>query len=130
MSITAYLLGLQHIGLPTSDVEKTKAFYESLGFSCMYETLWEGHPLRFFILNGLVIEVYYVEKSAFTDGSWDHIALDVSDIEKTLEEVHSLGYKELEQGIQSMPVFDHGVRYFTIRGPNGEKVEFNQKIRK
>lgn len=96
----------------------------------MYETLWEGHPLRFFILNGLVIEVYYGEKSAFTDGSWDHIALDVSDIEKTLEEVHSLGYKELEQGIQSMPVFDHGVRYFTIRGPNGEKVEFNQKIRK
>ena len=30
--------GLQHIGLPTNDLEKTVAFYEGLGFSCLLYT--------------------------------------------------------------------------------------------
>ena len=28
--------GLQHIGLPTNDLEKTVAFYEGLGFSVAF----------------------------------------------------------------------------------------------
>lgn len=128
MSVSTYIKGLQHIGLPSKDVEKTKSFYESLGFTTLFETERHGHMLRFFVQKGLVLEVYYSEKPALKDGAWDHVAIDVSDIEKTLEEVHKLGYKELENGIQDMPIFEHGVRYFTIRGPNGEKVEFNQKL--
>ena len=37
--------GLQHIGLPTNDLEKTVAFYEGLGFSlrCVRSTKPQGN---------------------------------------------------------------------------------------
>lgn len=34
--------GLQHIGLPTNDLEKTVAFYEGLGFSVALRTVNEA----------------------------------------------------------------------------------------
>ena len=41
-----------------------------------------------------------------------------------------VGYKivEGEDGPILLPFFDKGVRYFTIEGPNKEKIEFNQKL--
>ena len=32
MKISDFCTGLQHIGVPTNDIERTKAFYEQLGF--------------------------------------------------------------------------------------------------
>ena len=32
MKISDFCTGLQHIGVPTNDIERTKAFYEHLGF--------------------------------------------------------------------------------------------------
>ena len=54
--------------------------------------------------------------------------LDVTDIERVYAEVSNLGYHELEEGIQFLPFWNHGVRFFTIQGPNSEKVEFSQML--
>ena len=42
--------GLQHIGLPTNDLEKTVAFYHELGFETAFETVNEaaGERVAFF----------------------------------------------------------------------------------
>lgn len=61
-------------------------------------------------------------------GAIDHIALDVSDIEAAYALVQGLGYPVVSQGIESMNVWENGVRYFTILGPNQERVEFNQYL--
>ena len=52
--------GLQHIGLPTNDLEKTVAFYEGLGFSVALRTVNEaaGEQVAFLQLKKLMNEAY------------------------------------------------------------------------
>lgn len=52
----------------------------------------------------------------------------MSDIEAAYALVQGLGYPVVSQGIESMNVWENGVRYFTILGPNQERVEFNQYL--
>ena len=35
MSVTQWTTGIQHIGIPTSDIETTIRFYEGLGFQLL-----------------------------------------------------------------------------------------------
>ncbi len=128
MGIASYVTGLQHIGIPTNDLEKTLAFYQSLGFERQYETNNNGEEVAFLQLKQVMIETYQNHQGAMAHGAIDHIALDVSDIEAAYREVGKLGYTTLEDGIQSLPFWKRGVRFFTIEGPNKEKVEFSQML--
>ena len=114
--------GLQHIGLPTNDLEKTVAFYEGLGFSVALRTVNEaaGEQVAFLQLKELMIEAYQTGRAAGRAGAVDHIALDVADVD-TL-------YELLDDAVRFLPFWARGVRFFTILGPNGEKVEFSQKL--
>ena len=38
------------------------------------------------------------------------------------------GYELLDDAVRFLPFWARGVRFFTILGPNGEKVEFSQKL--
>ena len=75
-----------------------------------------------------MIETYQNHQATMSHGSIDHIALDVTDIEAAYAEIGKLGYTVLEDGIQSLPFWAKGVRFFTIEGPNKEKVEFSQML--
>ena len=130
--------GLQHIGLPTNDLEKTVAFYEGLGFSVALRTVNEaaGEQVAFLQLKELMIEAYQTGRAAGRAGAVDHIALDVADVD-TLDvaDVDTLfvllrdgGYELLDDAVRFLPFWARGVRFFTILGPNGEKVEFSQKL--
>ena len=120
------ITGLAHLGLPTADVEKTVRFYKQLGF----EVDWEGtKDQSIFLKNGdCVIEIYQEEHPAMIDGGWDHVALSTPDFEAVYSYTRSLGYEALEGKICQLPFYSNGVRYFTILGPNHEKVEFSQKL--
>ena len=121
--------GVQHIGIPTNDIEATTRFYEGLGFKMALSTKGKSNEkVIFFRLGNLTIETYESENAVGKTGAIDHIALDVANIEKAFESAKTSGYKTLENGIQFLPFWDNGVRYFTILGPNGEKIEFNQMI--
>lgn len=130
MSVKNYVNGLQHIGVPTNDIEKTIAFYESLGFECVMRTVNEAakEPVAFLEMQGVMIETYQNNIACGVKGALDHVALDVTDIEKVFDEIRRGGYKMLDEDIQFLPFWDRGVRFFTIEGPNGEKVEFGQKL--
>ena len=119
MLLKGNLRGLQHIGLPVTNLERSKAFYSELGF-----------------LEELSLELYQLEQEERqmianrTDGHIDHIALDVMDIEQAYTEICAAGLEILEEDAPVfLPFWDQGVKYFTIRGPDGEKVEFNQILR-
>lgn len=122
------VLGLQHIGIPTDCFDKTIAFYQSLGFTIIHATIHDSNRVAFLKLSDVVMEVYEDEDAAMYRGAIDHVALNVSDIQGAHSLVRNLGYWELEGGIQTLPFFTNGVSYFTIEGPNAEKIEFSQYL--
>jgi len=122
-----YLNGIQHIGLPTGDMDKTVAFYQGLGFEVAYETDLNGQRVVFLKLGNLVLESY-VDNACMKTGAIDHIAIDVSDIDACFAEAKKAGYEMLETEVQYLPFWANGVKYFNIVGPNKEKIEFSQML--
>lgn len=120
--------GIQHVGIPTADMDKTVAFYEKLGFAVAYRTVLDGDPVCFLSGNGITFEAYQTADATGKAGAIDHIALDVADIDEALQTITALGFTPIEGGICSLPFWERGVRYFTIAGPNAEKIEFSQRL--
>lgn len=121
--------GLQHIGIPTDKIDDTIHFYEGLGFCTVLCTEGKsGQKVAFLKLGDFVIETYENCQTAQKAGAIDHFALDVEDIEKAYSIIKSGAYEIIENGIQFLPFWENGVRYFTIRGPNNEKIEFIQML--
>lgn len=124
-----YIDGLQHIGIPVDDIDISGTFYESLGFKEVYRVYYEPDRqwIRFMELNDLVLELYQ-ESSVKRDGAINHLALNCLDIDKEYEKIVKLGYKVLSNGVESMDIWDKGVRFFIISGPDRERIEFCQRL--
>ena len=124
------ITGVQHLGIPTNDIEKTIDFYMSLGFCIVLRTVNEaaGEQVCFLQLKNLVIETYQNGNAINKTGAIDHFSLDVCDIEAAFAQAKRCDYMMLDSEIQFLPFWKHGVRFFTILGPNGEKVEFCQML--
>lgn len=130
MKVSNVITGLQHIGIPTDRMEETITFYESLGFQIVHRTVNEAsHSAVVFLeMKGLLIETWESREACKRVGAIDHVALDVDDIEKAFSTVKYLGYPLLDKEIRFLPFWEKGVRFFTIKGPNCEKIEFCQKL--
>ena len=98
--------GIAHIGIPTNDMEKTIEFYRNLGFQVLLETYNEKacEKVAFLQLQNYCIETFENHQAVMADGAYQHVALDVADI------------------------WENGVKFFMIKGPNEEKIEFCQKL--
>lgn len=124
---TANLTGIQHIGLPTKDLEATIQFYEGLGFQVANRSETpDGVPVVFLKLNNCVMESWVETNPALRNGAIDHISLDVRDIDAAYEEAVAGGYRITTNGIEALPFWEKGVRFFKIEGPNKESIEFCQ----
>lgn len=134
------LQGLQHLGLPVTNLERSKAFYTQLGFTeaMRVDIQPRSEVIRVAMMEhtGFVIELYESgpEKrsqiAARSDGHIDHVALNVLDIEQAYAEIKAAGIEILEDNAPVyLPFWKNGVKYFTVRGPDGEKVEFNQILK-
>ena len=121
--IQDYLTGLQHIGIPTQDIQATVAFYQGLGFQITWQT--EKGDVVFLKLSDLVVETYLGDTNPRT-GAIDHLTINVTDIRKVFDDVKAAGYTLTDPEIITLPFFDKGCSYFMIEGPNKERVEFNQ----
>ena len=125
-----FALGLQHVGLPTNDLKATIAFYESLGFETVYQVKNEaaGEDVAFLRLQGLTLEVYENGKAAMESGAIDHLAIDVTDVEAAYRLAQEQGYEIVSDGVEFLPFWNNGVKYFILLGPNRERIEFNQYL--
>ena len=126
MAFSKIATGLQHIGIPNNDIEKTIAFYTSLGFTVAHRANNNGELVAFLRLGDLTIETYQNGKAAFINGAVDHVAINVTDVEEAHRIAEELHLEIIEEG--QLPFWDNGVKYFTVLGPNREKVEFNQYL--
>ena len=130
MNVKEQLNGIQHIGIPTNNIEATVQFYEKLGFQTALRTLNEeaGEKVAFLKLGSLVIETYENKAAKMKAGAIDHVAIDVKDIERVYEMIDREGMNTTNDIIHFLPFWENGVRFFTIEGPNKEKIEFSQYL--
>lgn len=82
MSVVQWTTGIQHIGIPTSDIETTIRFYEGLGFQTMHTNQVPANQAKvaFLQLGNLMIETY-AEGGNGIDGAINHFALNCTDIQ-------------------------------------------------
>ena len=126
MAFSKIATGLQHIGVPTNDIERTLAFYTALGFEVAHRADNKGEQVAFLRLGDLTIETYQNFRAVGAAGAVDHIAINVTDVDEARRIADEMRLEVIEEG--ELPFWDNGVRYFTILGPNREKLEFNQYL--
>lgn len=121
--------GLQHIGVPTKKFEQSKKFYQSLGFKLVNTEDNNGSQVGFYQLGSLMIESWESPAEAPEKvGSINHIALDTDDIAAAFAQVQKLDVEFVENGIQSLPYWENGIKYFNFYGPNKEIFEVCQRL--
>ena len=100
MTMQENVMGMQHLGLPCVDMEKSMTWYtEVLGFEKIEEKVMpEDNIHAAFLKKGnLVLEMYHLDEetmkeiAARSDGHIDHLALDVKDIQAAFEEMKKTG---------------------------------------
>lgn len=130
MDLKTYTTGIQHIGIPTNDIEKTIAFYKELGFETALQTVNEeaGEKVAFLKLETLVIETYENKAAKLESGAIDHVAINVKDIEEVYQYIEKKQMNTTKDTIHFLPFWENGVRFFIIEGPNKERIEFSQYL--
>ena len=130
MNLKDQMNGVQHVGVPTNDIETTIKFYEALGFEIAFQTVNEAanEKVAFLKLGNLVIETYENKAAKMESGAIDHVAINVKDIEEVYRYIEAEKMNTTKDTIHFLPFWDNGVRFFTIEGPNKEKVEFSQYL--
>lgn len=125
MNITDNFTGLQHIGIPINDIEETVKFYKSLGFEAVLRTInaEANEKVAFMRLNGLKNR-----SAVMSYGAVDHIALNVKSADEAFKFVNESGLNNTKDSIHFLPFWENGVKFFTIEGPNKEKIEFSQYL--
>ncbi len=130
--------GWSHLGIPVTDIESSKQFYQRFGFALTMDVAIPSgeETVRIAMLekDGFTLEFYQLtgdarqEVGRRSDGYIDHFTLEVADIESAFYELNQAGITPLSDGPIDLPVGERGVRYFFVRGPQGEKIEFNQRL--
>ncbi len=122
--------GIQHVGIPVSDIDRTIEFYKSLGFepALLTENKAANERVAFLRLGNLIIEAYGNKATEKRSGAIDHIALDVKNIDTLYEQIRNEGHRIVEEKVMSLPFWENGVKFFTILGPDNEKIEFCEKL--
>lgn len=143
MEIKDFTIGVQHIGIPTNDIKKTIEFFQLLGFDIAFRTINGPEKVAFLQLHNLVIETYQNHQAKMEYGAIDHIAIDVKNIDALFEEVKAKAieaekvatekqatslFRMLDTQVNGLPFWEKGVKFFTIEGPNKEKIEFCERL--
>lgn len=117
-----------HIGYQVSDLTRSLTFYESLGFKIQRrfsKISPQGEiEVAFLEMGGAVLELYQLPSGTLFDVprcGIDHIALEVSNLEAVVKVLKMLRYP-LDEG----PIQEDQVRFLLIRGPDGERLEFDE----
>lgn len=132
--------GLQHIGIPVTDMPRSLAFYEKLGFTKVMDKPfdYEGSVGQCCMMEreGAVLELYQFPPNGLEDirsrsnGHIDHITFGVKNIDAAFEELLTAGFQIDEDKPVFLDFWESGCHFFNVIGPDGERLEFNEIIQK
>jgi len=136
--INLQINAIQHIGIPVTDIKASEAFYSRLGFANVMRAGFTdgGQPGTCIMMQrvAMIIELYQLPEHALGEirnrknGHIDHVAFDVPDIDAAFATLKHAGFNMLEPEPVFLQFWERGCRYFNITGPDGERLEFNQKL--
>ncbi len=111
MNIKELINGVQHVGIPTDNLDKSIKFYETIGFEVIYQTVNEAadEKVAFMQLGNLVMEIYENHRATMKTGSIDHVALDVNDIEKVFEYIRTTSIEMIDDKVMSLPFWENEI---------------------
>lgn len=120
-----------HIGVAVSEVDKNAQWYQDiLGFQIKAKFVGRtGHNVYFLEgANNAIYEMYQDDNlDPAVAGKIDHIAYDSQDIYADYQFCMDAGYDIVTNGVEEIPHFwEKGCKYFKIKSPAGEQVEFCQ----
>lgn len=128
--------GIQHIGIPVTDMTRSQPFYEKLGFEqVMRDTFEHGGDTGLCCMmkrGEVVIELFQMPPGELEEirrrgnGHIDHIAFDVRDIDRAFSELREAGFTLDEPEPVRLGFWENGCKFFHVIGPDGERLEFNQ----
>ena len=142
--------GYSHIGIYVTDREKAIEFYEKvLDFKLLFrvDNESDGLLIAMLQLGNCIVELLEPPKEVgvlppqcakdnlipSAASTPNHFAITVSDMEKAMERVTSFGYEFENRMAYHVPDFggnDLDLKVAFFRGPNGERIELFQEIRK
>jgi catechol 2,3-dioxygenase-like lactoylglutathione lyase family enzyme len=135
-NINLNINGIQHIGIPVTNVGDSQTFYERLGFTraMLAGFMDDGKPGTCVMMKraNMVIELYQLPEPALDEikarknGHIDHVAFDVPDIYEAYKTLQQAGFTIIEPQPVFLQFWENGCKYFNIIGPDGERLEFNQ----
>ncbi len=127
------LKGLAHIGIFTTDMESTMAFYKDiLGMEISYQkdlVRPNGTTKLGFVQAGsLILEfIQPADIDGIQDkkgGIVDHIAIEVKDIEELAGRLMAQGVAFETSDVAEVGDLFNGIKNIFFSGPNGERLEF------
>lgn len=127
---------IQHIGIAVTEMKRSVAFYERLGFRQTMQAAFSHKgaqgQVKMLEQGDIVLELYQMPPDEIPmirerkDGHIDHIAFDVENIEKAFSAIQAEGFTTLEKEPVFLAFWKKGCKFFHILGPDGERLEFNQ----
>ncbi len=120
---------LHHVALHTRDIERSIKFYETLGATVEDRAVVPKWKLALVRWHDLVLELKepnHREMDYSDDGYFNHICFEVDDIEKTIDELKSMGISSwLSEAVNVFPAYG-GLKNIFFYGPDGEQIELFQ----
>jgi lactoylglutathione lyase len=117
-------------------MEVSIPFYERLGFENVMESPFEfdgGFGTCVMMKNHeVIVELYQMPEKQLAEikerkvGHIDHFAIDVEDVDYAFEALKQAGFEIIEKEPTFLAFWKNGTRFFNVKGPNGEIIEFNQ----
>jgi lactoylglutathione lyase len=80
----------------------------------------------------VIVELYQMppkqlaEIKGRSNGHVDHFAIDVADVDHAFDTLKKAGFEILESTPTFLQFWKNGTRFFNVKGPSGEIIEFNQ----
>lgn len=121
--------GIAHIAVSVQDIEKSIRFYEDFGFTVQYRKNFGGSfDIACIQLDNLMLELLQNGGGSSIPSALDHFAIETKDVDGLYEEFAKRDYTFLTRGVQAMDFWENGVRFFYIAGPDGERIEFLERV--
>ncbi|MDR3686546.1 MAG: VOC family protein [Coriobacteriia bacterium] len=125
-----------HVGLVVSDLARSTAFYEALGFGVASDLPSEdgSRAIRFLELDGFSLELFwYAEPDEPAPApapagkgqlGFRHLALHTDDLAAALGELKTLGFVPADLEIRVVPI---GFKLVFLNDPDGVEIELIQE---
>ena len=128
MPKTFRIMGLGHVSIVVSDMERSVAFYrDMLGFRVEWEVHNEKDHWVFMSNNSCIIELMEGDPASRKDGHVNHLSLLVGNAQIAKDELEAKGIVfESKKLIFDAELYPKGELFAMFRGPDGERLQIEQ----